>query len=45
MRRSEDGIRNELLDELLMDNKGSADLTGKDGALKQLTKALVAFHH
>lgn len=34
-------IRKELLDELLKDYKGPEDLTGEDGVLKQLTKALV----
>ena len=34
-------IRKELLDELLADYKGPADMTGPDGLLKQLTGALV----
>lgn len=31
----------ELLDELLKDGKTAADIFGKDGLLKQLTKRLV----
>jgi putative transposase len=34
-------IRKELLEELLKDYKGPEDLTGENGILKQLTKALV----
>lgn len=34
-------ISKEILDELLKDYKGPADLVGPDGVLKQLTKALV----
>jgi transposase-like protein len=34
-------ITKEVLDELLKDYKGPADITGPDGLLKQLTKALV----
>src|SRR5438093_374472 len=34
-------IRKELLDELLADYRGPADMTGPDGLLKQLTDALV----
>jgi putative transposase len=34
-------ITKEILDELLKDYKGPEDLKGKDGILKQLTKALV----
>jgi putative transposase len=34
-------IRKELLDELLADYHGPADMTGRDGLLKQLTGALV----
>ena len=34
-------IRKELLDELLADYRGPADMTGPDGLLKQLTGALV----
>ena len=34
-------IRKEVLDELLKDYKGPEDLTGEEGVLKQLTKALV----
>lgn len=34
-------ISKEVLDELLKDYKGPDDLTGPDGLLKQLTKALV----
>jgi len=33
-------IRKELLEELLKDYKGPEDLTGENGILKQLTKAL-----
>jgi hypothetical protein len=34
-------IRKEVLDELLKDYRGPDDLTGEEGLLKQLTKALV----
>jgi len=34
-------ISKEVLDELLKDYKGPADITGPDGLLKQLTKALI----
>jgi putative transposase len=34
-------IRKEVLDELLQGYQGPEDLTGKDGLLKQLTKALI----
>lgn len=34
-------ITKEVLDELLKDYKGPEDITGTDGLLKQLTKALV----
>lgn len=34
-------ISKEILDELLKDYKGPDDITGPDGLLKQLTKALV----
>jgi transposase-like protein len=34
-------ITKEILDELLKDYKGSDDITGPDGILKQLTKAVI----
>lgn len=34
-------IRPELLDELIKDYKNPEDLTGENGLLKQLTKALL----
>lgn len=34
-------ISKEVLDELLKDNKGPEDITGPEGLLKQLTKALI----
>ncbi len=34
-------ISKELLDELLKDYKGPEDITGPEGLLKQLTKALI----
>ena len=41
-RKADEGpFRGELLDELMAGYKGPSDLTGPDGLLKQLTKALV----
>ena len=40
-RKNETGLPTELLDELLKNYKSPEDLTGPDGLLKQLTKALV----
>jgi transposase-like protein len=34
-------ITKEILDELLKDYKGPDDITGPDGLLKQLTKAVI----
>lgn len=34
-------ISKEVLDELMKDYKGPEDITGSDGILKQLTKALI----
>ena len=34
-------ISKEILDELLKDYKGPDDITGPDGLLKQLTKAVI----
>jgi transposase-like protein len=34
-------ISKEVLDELMTDYKGPEDITGSDGILKQLTKALI----
>ena len=41
MEKKKDGIRKELLDELLREYKNPEDLIGEEGLLKQLTKALL----